>query len=110
LPGTKSRIPGCPASSPISVITVESNISYCIGHWKVDWIYLAEETVQSDYDKESQVSVKVEKFLDYLSDYLFQCMKLVLVFRELKSSHDAILVLWTDDNSTQVFVFQTAVD
>jgi hypothetical protein len=46
---------------------VESNISYCIGHWNVDWIYLADITVQSEYDNGSQVSVKVEEFLDYLS-------------------------------------------
>jgi hypothetical protein len=31
-------------------------------------IYLAEATVQSEYDNESQVSVKVEESLDYLSD------------------------------------------
>jgi hypothetical protein len=69
LPGIESRIPGWPASSPIPVVTVESNISYRIGHWNVEWIYLAEGTVQSEYDNESQVFVKVEEFLDYLSDY-----------------------------------------
>jgi len=68
LPGIKSRIPDFPASSPIYVVTVESNISYSIGHWNVDWIYLAEGRVQSEYDNESQVSVKVEEFLDCLSD------------------------------------------
>jgi len=37
-------------------------------------------------------------------------MKIVLVFKELTSPHDVILVPWTDGNNTQVFVFQTAVD
>lgn len=67
--GTKSRIPGCSVSSPISVVTVESKISCCIGYWNVDWIYLAEGTVQSEYDNESQVSVKSEEFLDYIRDF-----------------------------------------
>jgi hypothetical protein len=29
----------------------------------VDWIYLAERAVQSEYDNESQVSAKTEEFL-----------------------------------------------
>jgi hypothetical protein len=60
--------PGGPSSSPISVATEELNISYCIGDWNVDWIYLAEKTVQSEYENESPVSVKFEESLDYLSD------------------------------------------
>jgi len=61
LPGIKSPIPGCPASSPVTVVTVESNISCCTAHWNVDWAYLTYGTVQSDYDDERQVSIKVEE-------------------------------------------------